>query len=48
MGGSSTDIVGGEVAERQRRWTVGCMLSKKKQKSLCFPAMQKEAAYVAF
>jgi len=46
VGGSSTDIVGGEVAESQRRWTVGCMLSKKKQKSLCFPVMQKEAAAV--
>jgi len=27
-------------------WTVGCLLSKKKQKSLCFPVMQEEAAAV--
>ena len=38
---SSVQTSGGEFG-----WIVGCLLSKKKQKSLCFPMMQEEAAYV--
>lgn len=38
---SSVQTSGGEFG-----WIVGCLLSKKKQKSLCFPMMQEEAAAV--